>query len=199
MKSAILLFFSCALLFGVAYPLAVTAIAQLLFSDQAQGSLVRSTDGTLVIGSTLLGQEFTASGYLWGRPSATSPAACNPALSTGSNLSPTGEKMQSLIRSRASRFSQRGARVSLATAGNAGVPVDLLQASGSGLDPHISPAAAEFQVFRIAGARAISPEAVRRIIREKTEPRALGLFGAPRVNVLMVNLELDRFCKRLSE
>jgi K+-transporting ATPase ATPase C chain len=168
---------------GIAYPLAVTGIAQVVFPAQANGSLV-VRDGT-VVGSALIGQPFDAPRYFWGRPSATSPFAYNAGASSGSNLSPTNPALIAAVQ----------ARVDALHAADPGntvpVPVDLVTASGSGLDPHISPAAALYQVPRVARARNLSPDTVRALIERHTEGRWLGILGEPRINVLALNLALD--------
>jgi K+-transporting ATPase ATPase C chain len=168
---------------GIAYPLAVTGLAQLLFPQAANGSvLVR--DGK-PMGSALIGQPFSDPRYFWSRPSATAPFPYNSAASTGSNLGPTNSTLTDAAR-------QRVDALRTADPGNkAPVPVDLVTASGSGLDPHISPAAAEYQVARVARARAMPVEAVRKLVTGATEGRQLGVLGEPRVNVLALNLALD--------
>jgi K+-transporting ATPase ATPase C chain len=171
------------LITGVAYPLLVTGIAQMVFPFQANGSLIVK-DGK-VVGSALIGQPFDDPKYFWGRPSATSPFAYNAAASSGSNLSPTNPALISAAQGRVD-----GLRA--ADPGNtAPVPVDLVTASGSGLDPHISPAAALYQASRVARARKLEPDAVRALVEGHTEGRFLGLLGEPRVNVLALNLALD--------
>jgi K+-transporting ATPase ATPase C chain len=171
---------------GVAYPAAVTAIAQVAFPAQANGSMI-VVDGKTV-GSTLIGQSFSDPKYVWGRPSAagvtdTNPAGYDANASGGSNLGPTN---QVLIE----RVSQAVDQLRAGN-GNAPVPVDLVTTSGSGLDPDISPAAAEYQVARIAAARGIGEADVRAAIARHTQQPLLGLLGRPRVNVLLVNLDLD--------
>lgn len=170
-------------LLGVIYPAVVTGIAQVVFPFQANGSLVTDTAGQ-VRGSALLGQAFSAPGYLWSRPSATAPAY-NGAASGGSNLGPTNPALVDGIKDRIAVL-----RASDSTA-TAPVPVDLVTTSGSGLDPHVSPAAAAWQVPRIAKARGLDPAEVQRVIDANTAPRFLGTIGEPRVNVLLVNLALD--------
>ncbi|HEX6570813.1 MAG TPA: potassium-transporting ATPase subunit KdpC [Steroidobacteraceae bacterium] len=176
-------FVALTLLTGVAYPLVVTGIARLVFPDQASGSIV--TRGARAVGSRLLGQPFTRPEYFWGRPSATTPQPYNGAASTGSNLAPTNPALAGAVAARV-------ADLRAADPDNTRpVPVDLVTASGSGLDPHISPAAAEYQVQRVARARNMAPAHVRRLVAEHTEGRTLGLLGEPRVNVLALNLALD--------
>ena len=176
-----LLFFT--LITGVAYPLLVTGIAQVGLPDQANGSLIVK-DGK-VVGSALIGQPFDDPRYFWGRPSATSPFPNNAGASSGSNLSPTNPALISAVQGRVDAL-----RAADPT-NQAAVPVDLVTASGSGLDPHISPAAALYQVPRVARERKVSPEAVAELVERHTEGRFLGLLGEPRVNVLALNLALD--------
>ena len=183
LRPALMILLLMTLLTGVAYPLVVTGIAQALFPAQANGSLVVK-DGKLV-GSTLIGQPFDDPKYFWSRPSATSPFADNAGSSSGSNLSPTNPDLVKAVQGRVDALRA-------ADPGNdASVPVDLVTASGSGLDPHISPAAALYQVPRVAKARKLDPEAVRQLVERHTEGRFLGFLGEPRVNVLTLNLALD--------
>jgi K+-transporting ATPase ATPase C chain len=165
---------------GVLYPLAVTGIAQLAFRRQAGGSLI-VRDGHLV-GSSLIGQPFYSAHYFWSRPSATSPAY-NGGASTGSNLGPRNPAYLDSIRARVAALRRTG------IAGP--VPGDLVTSSGSGLDPDISPAAAEAQVSRVAAARGLSADAVRALVSRHTSGRTFGLLGEPRVHVLELNLDLD--------
>lgn len=168
---------------GVLYPLAVTGLAQVLFPRQANGSLVVS-DGR-VIGSRLIGQPFDEPRYFWSRPSATASQPYNGAASGGSNLGPTNPALADAVH-------QRIAALRAADPGNTRpVPVDLVTASASGLDPEISPAAAQYQLDRVARARHIDPARLRRLAAAHTQGRWLGLFGEPRVNVLALNLALD--------
>ncbi len=168
---------------GVVYPALVTAIGQLVFSYQANGSLIVK-DGKPV-GSTLIGQPFDEPRYFWGRPSATSPFGYNAGASVGSNLSPTNADLIKTVQGRVDALKA-------ADPGNtAPVPVDLVTASGSGLDPHISPAAAFYQVERVAKARKMSATDVRAPVDRHTEARQLGFLGEPRVNVLALNLAHD--------
>jgi potassium-transporting ATPase KdpC subunit len=168
---------------GIVYPLVVTGIAQAVFPHQANGSLIVK-DGK-VVGSSLIGQPFDDPKYFWGRPSATSPFPYNAASSSGSNLSPTNPDLVKAVQGRVDALRA-------ADSGNtARVPVDLVTASGSGLDPHISPAAALYQVSRVARERKLEPQALRQLVDQHTEGRFLGLLGEPRVNVLELNLALD--------
>lgn len=182
-RPAIVLVLAMTFVTGVAYPLAVTGCAQLLFPEKANGSIIRR-DGEAV-GSMLIGQLFTDPKYLWSRPSATVRVPNDAAASSGSNLGPTNPALLEVV-------SRRVTGLRTADPGNsAPIPLDLVTASGSGLDPHLSPAAAEFQSARIARARGVSEVEVHRAIGRCTEGRQLGLLGEPRVNVLCVNLALD--------
>lgn len=172
------------LLTGVLYPLLVTGIAQLAFPGAANGSLVVA-DGKAV-GSSLIGQPFDDPKYFWSRPSATSPHPYNGAASSGSNRGPRNPALEDAVKNRIKALRD-------ADPGNsATVPVDLVTASGSGLDPHISVAAANFQVARVAKARGLSNDAVRAVVAQNTEGRTFGVLGEPRVNVLALNRGLDR-------
>ena len=183
LRPAFSLLILLSLVTGLAYPAAMTAAAGLLFPRQAEGSLVR--DGGKVAGSELIGQQFTDPGRFWGRPSATTPQPCNAAGSGGSNLSPAGEAQLKAVKERAEALRA-------ADPGNAApIPADLLTASASGLDPHISPAAAQWQAPRVARVRGLDEAAVRELIARRTEGRQLGFLGEPRVNALLLNRDLD--------
>ena len=182
-RPAVTLFILLSIVTGLIYPLLVTGIGQALFPKQAAGSLIER-DGKRV-GSRLIGQPFTDPKYFWGRPSATGPYPYNAAASGGSNLGPLNPALKEAVESRVKALR-------IADPGNAApVPVDLVTASASGLDPHISPAAAEYQVMRVARARGLAPETVRNLVTQQTENRQWGIFGEPRVNVLELNLALD--------
>jgi K+-transporting ATPase ATPase C chain len=182
-RAALLMLLILTVLTGVVYPLTVTGLAQLIFPQQANGSLI-VRDGK-VIGSELIGQYFDDPKYFWSRPSATSPFPYNAGASSGSNLGPTNP---ALIEAVKTRF----AALRAADPGNeAPVPVDLVTASGSGLDPHISPAAAQFQVKRVANARGLGEDTVKALVTRYTEGRQFGFLGERRVNVLLLNLALD--------
>ena len=182
-RAAIVSLIALTVITGVIYPLIVTGIAQAVFPYQANGSLIMK-DGK-VVGSALIGQPFDDPKYFWSRPSATSPFADNAAASSGSNLSPTNPDLIEAVQGRVDALRA-------ADPGNtAAVPVDLVTASGSGLDPHISPAAALYQVSRVARERKLDPQAVRQLVDRHTEGRFMAIFGEPRVNVLQLNLALD--------
>lgn len=173
---------------GVVYPLLVTGVAQGLFPAQANGSLLMEHDKA--VGSRLIGQSFTDPRYFWGRPSATSPMPYNGASSGGSNQGPTNPALTAAVK-------QRIEALRAADPGNtAPVPVDLVTASGSGLDPHISPAAAQYQVARVARVRGLPQATVKALVAAHTSGRQLGVLGEPRVNVLELNLALDALQKR---
>ncbi len=186
-RSAFLILAAMTLLTGVAYPLLVTGAAQALFPWQANGSLLVH-DGTTV-GSALVGQNFSDPKYFWGRPSATAPAPDNAAASQGSNLGPTNPALVRAVRARIEALRKADPR------NDAPVPVDLVTASASGLDPDISPAAAAYQVARVARARRLDPVAVQALVEEHTRGRTAGLLGEPRVNVLELNLALDALAR----
>ena len=183
LRPALVLFFILTLLTGVAYPLLVTGAAQLLFPDQAGGSLILR-DGKPV-GSSLIGQNFTDPGHFWGRPSATGPMPYNASASSGSNQGPLNPALVDAVKGRIDALRA-------ADPGNAGpVPVDLVTASASGLDPHISPAAARYQAARVARVRGLPLENVQQLVTQETESPLFGLLGEPRVHVLRLNLALD--------
>lgn len=181
---AVALTLALTILLGVLYPLAITGLAQVLFPRQANGSLI--VEGGRVAGSHLIGQPFDDPKYFWGRLSATSPFPYNAASSSGSNLAPTNQALIDAV-------TQRVTALRNVDRGNAApIPVDLVTASGSGLDPQISVAAALYQAPRVARVRRMPEESVRRLIARHTEGRQFGIFGEPRVNVLELNLDLDR-------
>lgn len=171
------------LITGVAYPLLVTGIAKVAFPDQANGSLI--VKDRKVVGSALIGQPFEDPKHFWSRLSATTPGAYNAASSTGSNLGPTNEALTKNAKARVDALQAADPE------NTAPIPVDLVTSSASGLDPHISPAAAEYQVHRVAKARGLPEDRVRALVEKHTQGRALGILGEPCVNVLLLNLELD--------
>ena len=184
LRPALVLFFILTLVTGVAYPLLVTGAAQGLFPAQAAGSFIMR-DGK-VVGSELIGQNFSEPQHFWGRPSATGSMPYNAAASSGSNLGPLNPALTDAVKSRieALRTADPG--------NSARVPVDLVTASASGLDPHISPAAAAYQAGRVAKARGLPTAKVQSLVDAQTEAPFLGLVGEPRVNVLKLNLALDK-------
>lgn len=182
LRAAIFMLLLLTLITGVAYPLLVTAIAQVAFPQLANGSLI-VRDGK-VVGSELIGQSFDHPKYFWSRPSATSPAY-NGAASTGSNYGPTNPAQLDAVKSRVEAIRQAHPDHAVP------VPVELVTASASGLDPHISPAAAEYQISRVAKARGLPEAKVRELVAAHTDGRTIGLLGEPRVNVLKLNLALD--------
>ena len=187
-RNSLMMLLLMTLITGVAYPLLVTGLAQLIFPGQANGSLIVKQGKP--IGSELIGQSFTEPKYFWGRPSATSPQANNGTSSGGSNIGPTNPALTDAVK-------QRIAALQAADPGNrAPVPVDLVTSSGSGLDPEISPAAAQYQLARVAKARGLSDAQLSLLVAQATSGRQLGLLGEPRVNVLQLNLALDDLQKR---
>ena len=187
LRPALVSLVALTLITGLLYPLVVTGIAQMLFPRQANGSLIMK-DGKPV-GSSLIGQPFDAPKYFWGRPSATSPFPYNAAASSGSNLGPTNDALMKAVQARIDALKTADPDNPLP------LPVDFVTASGSGLDPHISPAAAEYQVRRIARVRGLDETVVQRLVARHTEGRQLGVLGEPRVNVLTLNLALDTHVK----
>jgi K+-transporting ATPase ATPase C chain len=183
LRPALVLLFAFTLITGVIYPLAITGAAQLLFPHQANGSRV-VRDGH-VVGSELIGQAFTADNYFWGRPSAAG-GGYDARASSGSNLGPTSQALADRITTEAERYGVPASEI----------PADLLTTSASGLDPHISPDAARFQVARVAEARGLQPEAVQALVERSIETPMLGILGEPRVNVLRLNLALDELDER---
>ena len=183
-RPAVSLFVALTVITGLVYPLLVTGVAKVAFSDQAAGSLIVK-DGKAV-GSSLIGQNFSDPKYFWGRPSATSPMPYNAAGSSGSNQGPLNPALVDAVKGRVEALQA-------ADPGNkAPVPVDLVTASASGLDPHISVAAAQYQAARVARVRGIAPATVNELVGKHTEGRLLGLLGEVRVNVLELNLALDQ-------
>jgi potassium-transporting ATPase KdpC subunit len=173
------------LITGVAYPLVVTVVAKTFFPHQANGSVIEKDDKA--IGSELIGQPFSDPKYFWSRPSATSPVPYAADAGAGSNLGPTNPALAEAVK-------QRVAALRAADTGNnKAIPIDLVTASASGLDPHISVAAAEYQLARVARSRGFTADEVGRLVRENTENRTLGVLGEDRVNVLCLNLALDQF------
>jgi len=183
-RPAITLFVLLSVVTGIVYPLAVTGVAQVAFPHQASGSLIVK-DGQPV-GSSLIGQNFTDPKYFWGRPSATGPMPYNAANSSGSNQGPTNPALVDAVKGRIEALKAAD------PANTAPIPVDLVTASGSGLDPEVSVAAAEYQLNRVARARRLAPDVVKSLIAQHTTDRLFGLLGERRVNVLRLNLALDR-------
>jgi K+-transporting ATPase ATPase C chain len=182
-RNSLMMLLLMTLITGVLYPLAATGLAQVIFPGQANGSLIEKNGKP--VGSALIGQSFTDAKYFWGRPSATSPNPNNAASSSGSNTGPTNPALIDAIK-------QRIDALHAVDPGNqAPVPVDLITASGSGLDPDISPAAAQYQLARVAQARKLSVSQVQALVDQSTSGRTLGILGEPRVNVLKLNLALD--------
>jgi K+-transporting ATPase ATPase C chain len=184
LKPALLMLLIWTAITGVAYPFALTGLAQLLFSHQANGSLITDSQGK-PFGSELIGQSFSDPKHFWGRPSATSPYPYHAGASSGSNLGPTNPALAESVKTRILALKE-------ADPGNTlPIPVDLVTASGSGLDPHISPAAAEYQINRIAKARNLAIGKVQALVSQHTEQRQWWVLGEPRVSVLQLNLALD--------
>lgn len=185
LKPAFLMLVVFTVLTGAIYPAAVTGLAQLLFPGRANGSLILSPEGK-PLGSALIGQPFSDPKYFWGRPSATAPYPYNAGASSGSNQGPTNPALADAVKTRIQALRE-------ADPDNpAPIPIDLVTASASGLDPHISPAAAEYQVGRVARTRGMDARKLRELVGEYTESRQVGVLGEPRVNVLKLNLALDQ-------
>jgi len=183
-KTTILATIVLTILFGLAYPLVFTGLAQVLFPRQANGSLV--TVNGKVAGSELIGQSFTKPEYFHGRPSAAGNNGYDAANSGGSNLGPTNQKLVDRVKADVQKFRAENPDYT------GPIPADLLTSSGSGLDPHISPASAEAQVARIAKARGVTPDRIAELVAKHTDGRQWGIFGEPRVNVLLLNIDLDQ-------
>jgi len=183
LRPVLVVFGLLTLLTGIAYPLVVTGVGQAAFHNQVNGSILRS--GDRAVGSRLLGQPFSDPKYFWSRPSATGPQPYNGAVSSGSNLGPINPALEAAVRDRMTALHAAD------PTNTAPVPVDLVTASGSGLDPHISPAAAEYQVPRVARTRKMTEADVRKLVAAATDVRTFGILGEPRVNVLELNLALD--------
>ncbi|MCC6230321.1 MAG: potassium-transporting ATPase subunit KdpC [Phycisphaerales bacterium] len=213
LRPALVLFVLLSLITGVVYPIVITAVAQVAYADKANGSIIVDADGK-PIGSSLIGQEFGTSDpasalrlatWFWGRPSATAPVPYTALNldkgtgSSGSNLAPTNPALLDNIKARIAALDAADASVGIVRVASgspsrtSAVPVDLVTASASGLDPHISPAAAEYQVPRVAKARGLTEDAVRALVREHTQGRALGVLGEPVVNVFALNQSLATF------
>ncbi|WP_019936459.1 potassium-transporting ATPase subunit KdpC [Bordetella sp. FB-8] len=185
LRPALALFITLSVITGLAYPLVTTGVAKLAFAHQASGSLIERNGQ--VIGSSLIGQAFSSPGYFWGRPSATAPMPYNAASSGGSNLGPTNPDLTQAVKDRIAALKAGD------PANTAPVPVDLVTASASGLDPQISPAAADYQIARVARARGLPVDAVRNLVRQYTRAGAwAGILGDATVNVLALNLALDK-------
>lgn len=182
LRPIVVFFGALTILTGIVYPAVVTAVAQIAFPYQANGSMIYEENRA--VGSALIGQNFSQPKYFWGRISATSPVPYNAAASSGSNLGPRHPSLREVAKARRDALKKYPV--------NGRPPVDLLTASASGLDPHISPAAAEFQMARVAEARKLNPQGVRELIAACTEGRQMGVLGEPRVNVLRLNLALDK-------
>ncbi len=188
LKPVLMVFLLLSVVTGIVYPLLVTGVAQLAFPEKANGSLIRGAGG--YAGSELIGQPFDDPKYFWGRLSATPDFPYNSSSSSGSNLGPSNPALVEAVKARV------GALQKADPANKSSVPIDLVTSSGSGLDPHISPAAALYQIPRVARARRLPENQVRRLVEQFTEPRQWGFLGEPRVNVLNLNLALDRLQTR---
>jgi K+-transporting ATPase ATPase C chain len=184
LRPVLMVFLLLTVVTGIVYPLLVTGVVQLAFPEKANGSLIRKEGG--YAGSELIGQPFDDPKYFWGRPSATPDFPYNSASSSGSNLGPSNPALVEAVKARVEAFQTSD------PGNHSSIPIDLVTSSGSGLDPHISPAAALFQAPRVARVRGLSEDQVQRLVDEFTEPRQWGFLGEPRVNVLKLNLALDR-------
>lgn len=182
-RPALTLFLGLTIITGLLYPLATTVIGKIFFSQQAQGSLIKQ--GDVVVGSALIGQNFTDAKYFWGRPSATGPYPYNAVASSGSNQGPLNPALMDAVNARIAALKEVDPDNKLP------IPVDLVTASSSGLDPQISPAAANYQIERVAKSRGLQVEQVMKLIQKNTQGRQFGVLGEPRVNVLALNLSLD--------
>ncbi len=182
-KTGIILFVALSVLTGIVYPAAVTVLSQLMFPQQSNGSLIYRAEGA-PIGSALIGQSFSGPKYFWPRPSATTDFPYNALASSGSNLGPTNKDFINQVAERIKSFQESDIRGPL--------PADLVTASGSGLDPHISPAAADYQVMRVSKARGLDEAKVRALVAQHTKGRQFGILGEPVVNVLELNLALNQ-------
>lgn len=183
LRPVFVLFIALTVVTGVIYPVVVTAVGHVAFADQAAGSLIENNGK--VVGSALIGQQFDAPGYLWGRLSATTPFPYNAQNSSASNIGPTNPALADEVKGRLSALHDAD------PTNTAPVPVDLVTSSGSGLDPQITPAAAQYQAARVAKARGLTVDQVNDIITRNTDGRQFGILGEPRVNVLQANLALD--------
>ena len=184
LRPVLMVFLLLTVVTGIVYPLLVTGVVQLAFPEKANGSLIRKEGG--YAGSELIGQPFDDPKYFWGRPSATPDFPYNSASSSGSNLGPSNPALVEAVKARVEAFQTSD------PGNHSSIPIDLVTSSGSGLDPHISPAAALFQAPRVARVRGLSEDQVQRLVDEFTEPRQWGFLGEPRLNVLKLNLALDR-------
>ncbi len=185
LRQTLVVFVWLTLVTGIAYPAAVTAVSRLLFPEKSSGSLVRSETGD-VVGSSLVAQSFTDEGHFWGRPSATSPKAYDATSSGGSNLGPTNPALREAVAARVEAWKKTCPTCTRRP------PIDLVTASASGLDPHVSPMAARAQIPRVARSRSLPEADVAALVERHVEGRTLGVLGEPRMNVLELNLDLER-------
>jgi K+-transporting ATPase ATPase C chain len=191
LKTSCIVLIAMSILTGILYPTLVTVVGGILFPWQVNGSLIKKND--VIVGSVLIGQQFTAPQYFWGRPSATTPYPYNAESSSGSNLDTINGIFLNAVRERVVTLTDSD------FANQLPIPVDLVTSSGSGLDPEISPVAAAFQVRRVVSVRGLSVEQVEKLIKKYTQPRFLGFLGEPRVNVLQLNLALDDLKKNAKD